>query len=1113
MSGVSDSRRWNVLPSDPQAERTLVEALGDCGMTPLVARVLVARGMSDPDEARRFLTPSLERDWADPFLIPGMEEASDRLERAVTRGEKIAVFGDFDVDGMSATCLLTLALRRLGADVHPYIPDRVSEGYGLSEKALKRVVDDSSPELIVTVDNGIASAREVEKLLVQGIDVIVTDHHEPADLVPEGVPVTNPKLIADGPSRELAGAGVALKLVDVLGSRMGQPELWRDYVDVAALGTLSDMMQLTPENRALVLEGIERLRVSPRPGLKALAATSGYDLAHATSDELPFSLIPRLNAAGRMSSADLALDLLLTDDEAEAQELASRLEAINTERRETEAKLAEEALAEAERTYDGGRVVVVGGTGWHEGVKGIVASRLVNHYHVPAIVFTIVGDVARGSGRSVGSVDLFHAVGQCSDMLVRFGGHAGAVGVTCETARLDEFRERLGHVLAELPAEQFDVVEEVTAYVHLNELTVSSIQSLEALQPFGQGNKRPLFATVGVSMKNRARVGTDGSHLRFVAHDGTDQVPAIMFRVPNIEQIASWDGATDLVFEAVNETWAGRTKPKLMVKDILPRIADENAPAPISEVDRGRGAKLEEGMLPDASARALRERLARLNFSALTDELVRREIGDHELLPAQSAALDRLAHGRSCMLVMATGRGKSLVFHVHAAREAIAYGRASIFVYPLRALVADQAIHLEAMLAQVGVVARVLTGETPEADRERVYAALASGAVDVVLTTPEYLAIHCDRFAESGRIGFLVIDEAHHAGSSKSGQRSAYAELPQVLAALGHPVALAVTATADDEVAAETCRLLSIRSEDVLVDLSVRRNLLVDDCRETRDRDSALVSIVSTGEKCVVYVGTRGQAVSVTSELRHRIPELGHRIAFYHAGLTRSTRERVERAFRGDELSCIVSTSAFGEGVNLPGIRHVVIYSLPLGSVEFNQMSGRAGRDGKTAWVHLLYGSRDVRTGERIVSSSSPDRAHLVTLWRTLSAEWRTSRPIMLSDAEITFKGRQLDGPESINEHEVAAGLGIFCELGLCKISGWGESRQVTLVPVSGRLDLESSVRYVEGMRNREAFEEFSSWALTASRDDLEKRIDRPIAPGFGVVVDGEGGEASDESK
>ncbi len=1096
MAGLAESRRWSVLPADAAAERVLAAELG---VPPLVARVLVARGHADADDARAFLAPSLDASWEDPLCIPGMDAAATRLGRALDARETIAVFGDFDVDGMTSTCLLTLALRELGATVHPFIPHRFGEGYGLSREALARVREACDPDLVVTVDNGIAAANEVAWLCDNGVDVVVTDHHEPADLVPEGVPVTDPKLSADCPSRELAGAGVALKLVCELGRRRGRPDLWRSYVDVAALGTLSDMMLLAGENRALVAEGVERMRRATRPGLVALAATAGCDLAMVRPDDLPFSIIPRLNAAGRMGSTDVALELLLTDDPAEAATLAARLEAVNTERREVEAALADAALAEAARTYDGGRTVVVGGEGWHEGVKGIVASRLVNRYHVPSIVFSISDGIARGSGRSVGSVDLFHAVEQCSDVLVRFGGHAGAVGVTCEASRLDEFRARLGAVLAELPAEQFEDVGEVTAVVSLSELTVETIDALERLQPFGQGNKRPLLAVCGVTMRNRACVGADLSHLRFVATDGASSVPAIFFRAPDAERSCAWDGVVDVVFEAVNETWQGRTKPKLMVKDLLLRDGGEPGNH-ADEDDPSQGEK--DAPAPDApDAHARRAELARLDDAALTDALRACLIGDRALLPAQTRALETLAAGRSCLAVMATGRGKSLVFHLHAAREAIARDRASVFVYPLRALVADQAFHLREQLVDVGVAAEVLTGETPGPERARVFGALADGSADIVLTTPEFLALHRSDFARSGRVSFLVIDEAHHAGLAALGSREAYLELPAIRAELGDPVTLAVTATAAPDVAERICALAGIDRTDVICDLESRENLLVDDGRELRDREAALVSIVARGEKCVVYAPSRDQAVSLVRTLRHRVPELAARTAFYHAGLSRAVRGRVERAFRGDGLTCIVSTGAFGEGVNLPGIRHVVLYGLPLGRVEFNQMSGRAGRDGADATVHLLFGPRDVSLGQRILASAAPSRDDLVLVYRTLSRLFRADGPVALDDAAIAEAATQRASISAIDEREVSSALTIFSELGFCSVSGWGESRTVSMAPSPERMELTQSACYLEGLRARDAFEDFCAWALRAPAEELLAGIRHPISPDFGIIV------------
>ena len=1112
MASFKTTHRWTFAQTDAELESELSRELG---VPPLVARIMVARDVKSVEEGRLFLTPSLERDWADPLIIPGMRAVADRVRAGIEAHEQIAVFGDFDVDGITSTCLLTEALRALGADVHPFIPHRFDEGYGLSRAALNRLVDTCAPSLVITVDNGIAAKNEVAYLRERGIDLVVTDHHEASDMVPEGIPLTDPKLDAESPSRELAGAGVALKLVQVLGSEMGQPDLWRGLTEVAALGTVSDMMPLTPENRALVADGIAQMRCTTRAGYIALAALSKTDLTTISADALSFSLIPRLNAAGRMADPALALDLLLERDPIEAGRLAAKLEDINQERRSIEAELTEAAIAEVERTYNGERVIVVGGEGWHEGVKGIVASRLTNRYHVPALLFSIDDGVARGSGRSVGSVNLFDAVEQMCDMLVRFGGHSGAVGVTLEASRLDEFRERLASVLDELPAEAFEDRREVAAMVSLSELDVDTIEQIARLEPFGQGNKVPLLGASGVTMADRAAVGRTGDHMRFTATDGASSVAAIMFRVPDIDKLCACDSAVDLVFEAVAEHWQGRVKPKLMVKDVL---CHEDADGCLDSETGGSSSELDaclepacdvqvegfsdipnklDSAVPDQARRSI---LAQLPYSELTRALINACIGGAPAHQAQLEALDALYKGKNCLAVMGTGRGKSLIFHVHAAREAILRGRASIFVYPLRALVADQAFHLAQTMAGFGLGVGVLTGETPQEQRERIYRDLAAGKLDIVLTTPEFLSIHRSRFAATGRIGFVVVDEAHHAGLAKGGQRSAYLDMPTVLKELRNPCVLAATATASRRVADEIAGVLPI--EYVVVDEAVRENLCVEDDRDLTSRENRLVSIVATGEKCVIYVNSREQSIALARTLRRRVPELARGVAFYNAGLSRQDRGRVEAAFRDGLLNCIVSTSAFGEGVNLPDIRHVVLYHMPFGSVEFNQMSGRAGRDGLPATIHLLYSARDARINERMLDALAPQRDELVVLYRALQTMWRRHRgktgeeAFSASDIDIAQMCLAIDARHPVDERSVVSALGIFEELGFLTIEGYDDGRRIGMVENPGHVDLDKSIRYLEGLHARMEFSTFRSWALDESASDMLTRINRPITPG-----------------
>jgi single-stranded-DNA-specific exonuclease len=1164
----------------------------------------------DAEAARRFLSPSLERDWRDPESLPGMPEAAEVVADAIRAGRRIVVFGDFDVDGLSAAATASLGLSALGGDATPTVPHRFREGYGLTAASVDRLRG-MEPELVVTVDCGIAAAEEVAALRAAGIGVVVTDHHEVAGLVPAGVPVCDPKT-GGYPFPDLAGAGVALKLVQAVGTRLGRPESWRELTDVAALGTIADIVPLLDENRALAADGVARMRSGPRPGPAALSRVAGVDLGCLTSQTVAYALAPRLNAAGRMADPALALELLVTDDAGRADELAHALDEHNRVRQAVERDLAQEAHALAARTYTSGdRVLVLAGEGWHDGVKGIVASRMVNAYGVPALLFTVEDGIARGSGRSVPGVDLHAAVAASAELLDRFGGHPAAVGMSVAADRLPELTRRLEEAMAALPAEAFVPWREVDAEVPLEALGPELAAELAALQPFGHANPKPMLATRGVFMGDRRRVGGDAEHLRFTAFDGAVAVPAIAFRCRDIADLADRDSAVDVAYEVEEDVWRGKQRVQMLVRDVLAHEAPPDAPAaelvddlfaraeevlaggeyagitdaeafhtklagvtfegrqdlvaalapgtplrlvrqPANEHDanacalvdplgahvgffnrrlaavlapavdagaaydvevtevtggedgRSRGVNVlvsRRGGDADGEAReagaARRAELAALAPDALDAALAGHFIGERKLHAAQREALDSLAAGESCLAVMATGRGKSLIFHVHAAREAIARGRASVFVYPLRALVADQAFHLEDSLAELGVSCASITGETALGRRDEAFAALAEGALDVVMTTPEFLERNAARFSESGRVGFLVVDEAHHVGLAGANRRPAYQRLGEALRLLGSPPVLAVTATAGDEVASVVRGVLGIRR--TVLDPTVRDNLRVEDRRETADKAAYVASLASRGDKLIAYVNSREQSVRIAQQLRRASPALLHRVAYYNGGLTRPARHAIERAFRAGELTAVVATSAFGEGVNIPDVRHVVLFHLPFNDVEFNQMSGRGGRDGAPATVHLLYGPRDARLNEMILESTAPDRDDLAQLYVVLRDLARDSAEdaFEITNAELAVRVKARRPKTRLSDRGVSAGLGVFRDLGLLDGEGAGSYRRLRLLPQpDAKLELASSVRYAEGLEECSTFAEFKRWALSAPPEELLERFNRPILPG-----------------
>ncbi|MCL2503391.1 MAG: single-stranded-DNA-specific exonuclease RecJ, partial [Coriobacteriia bacterium] len=545
---------------EPVADRLIDDLSQATGLSRTVARMLAARGVANAEEARRFLNPSLEREWLDPMLISGMGEGAERVARAVCAQERIVVFGDFDLDGISAAAVATRGLAAMGADVQALIPHRFAEGYGLTVASIERVLA-LKPALLVTVDCGISSAQEVEMLVSHGVDVVVTDHHEPTESVPASVPVVNPKVGPDGVSRDLAGAGVALKLIQAVGAKLGYPGTWRLLADLATLGTVADSVPLLGENRALVAEGIASMSRVPRACISALAGIAGLLPVDLTSESIGYVLAPRLNAAGRMADPTDALKLLLADDPSEAERLAVALDEHNRCRQEVEGRLSAEVLELAHETYRGERAVILAGSGWHEGVKGIVASRLADVFGVPALLFSIEDGVARGSGRSVGDIDLFAALDTCcASVLTRYGGHAAAVGMALPADELPKLKACLLECLDTLPAEKLMARRMIDAQVSLGELSISLGTEIAALEPFGHGNTRPLLMVPGVFMTGRGRVGKADDHLKFTAYDGASSVPAIAFRCKDIDRLMEHEAVVDVAFELNTDEWRGRRR-------------------------------------------------------------------------------------------------------------------------------------------------------------------------------------------------------------------------------------------------------------------------------------------------------------------------------------------------------------------------------------------------------------------------------------------------------------------------------------------------------------------------------------------------------------------------
>ena len=562
---------WDHVRGDEAAATALAEA---CDIDPGIARLLVLRGITAPDEATRFLNPALDQ-LHDPFSLTDLPVAVDRLLGAIARGERIAVHGDYDVDGVTSTVMLRRLLELLGADVVHFIPDRLRDGYGLEPAAIERLAGEDV-NVIVSVDCGIRSAAAAIRARELGVDLIITDHHEPDATLPSALAVINPKRPdCLYPDKNLAGVGVALKLVQALCQRTEHTRWLPGFIKLAALGTVADVVPLRGENRVIAKLGLEQLsRGRHTTGLRALLDTAGVLGQAVTSSHVAFRLAPRINAAGRMSTPDLATRLLLLTDDArhaEAMGLAEQLEAENLRRQQEEAEILTAARRKVDTDPDVGAhaLLVVWGEGWHRGVIGIVASKLVDAYHRPAIVIAVDGDTAYGSGRSISCFDLLGSLEACGDLFTKFGGHRHAAGLTMEAGRLKELRRRLtDYADTRLGPEDLAPRLRVDGHLPLTAITPAMVEGLRAMEPFGAGNPRPVFHTGAVEVANGPRI-MKAKHLSMSVRQDARVFRAVAWRMADrADFVTQHRGALDVAFNLTENHYRGEHTVELSVADI-----------------------------------------------------------------------------------------------------------------------------------------------------------------------------------------------------------------------------------------------------------------------------------------------------------------------------------------------------------------------------------------------------------------------------------------------------------------------------------------------------------------------------------------------------------------
>ena len=561
--------KWHIAP----AEEADIRRLGEAGYPQLVSQVLAARGISTAEEAAAFLERGRDLTCS-PFLMKDMDRAVECISRAISQGRRMAVFGDYDVDGITATVILVDYLKSRGVDVLHYIPRRIEDGYGLGQDAI-RSLHEQGVELLITVDCGITGVEEVDFAASLGMDVVITDHHECKDTLPRAVAVVDPhRPDCTYPFPYLAGCGVALKLVLALGGESREEALFSRYCTLAAIGTIADVMPMSGENRIIVSRGLECITQSDFIGLHALLQEAGLMDKAITSVQVGFVLAPRINAAGRMGAADKAADLLLCQDPAEAARLARELCALNRERQAVEQTIYAQAVEQIDHLPPQERsALVLASDTWHQGVVGIVASRLSEKYACPSFMIHLSGTVGKGSCRSWGGFNLFAALERCSDLLLDFGGHELAAGFTIDVANIPAFRQRMNQLVREYQGGGApEVCLEIDAALTCpSRVTLTEVEALGMLEPYGAGNARPLFCLMGATLERLQSVGQN-RHLKLRLSKGSCRFEAIYFSATAESCAVAAGMRVDAAFYLQVNTFRGQTTLQLQIIDLRPSL-------------------------------------------------------------------------------------------------------------------------------------------------------------------------------------------------------------------------------------------------------------------------------------------------------------------------------------------------------------------------------------------------------------------------------------------------------------------------------------------------------------------------------------------------------------
>ena len=560
-------KKWQIYETDSQKVQELIDKYN---LNLLLATILVNRNILETENLDKFLKPT-RNDFHDPFLMPDMKIAVERILKAIENKEKIIIYGDYDADGITSITVLKSFFKDIGVEVSSYIPNRLEEGYGLNKPAVKKIVDDKY-DLMITVDCGISAIEEIDYANSLGIETIVTDHHEVGEKLPNALAIVDAKRKDNMyPCRDLAGVGVVFKLIQALSIKLNlKEESYLKYLDIVCIGTISDIVPLVDENRVIAKLGLMLVNQTKNLGLKSLLMSSGYKKIDSTT--ISFGVAPRINACGRMGHAEEALKLFLSNNLNEVQELTKKLNDYNVKRQDIEKRIYEEAVKQIEeRNLNKNNTIIVAGENWHHGVIGIVASKITEMYFKPSILLCNEEDESKGSGRSIPGFDLHDALMKCLDHIEKFGGHSMAIGITIKKSELEQFSQSLENVAKEEHTEEIVPIVQIDAKISLSDINKEMVESLNQLEPFGEGNKMPIFVIKNLKIDS-IRALTEGKHLKLTLREGNNMVNAIGFNMGSLAEEYKIGDKIDVAGMLEINSFNGVDSVQINLKDIMKSI-------------------------------------------------------------------------------------------------------------------------------------------------------------------------------------------------------------------------------------------------------------------------------------------------------------------------------------------------------------------------------------------------------------------------------------------------------------------------------------------------------------------------------------------------------------